>query len=67
MSSNDKSTAIEPDKETEYSILDYNNEWLLEVAEVQLLHEATLQDLLHTGNYAVVHLLEEHNKLLWEQ
>jgi hypothetical protein len=41
--------------------------WLLHIAEVQLLHKATLQDLICTRNYAIDQLLYEHNQLLQEQ
>ena len=41
----------------EHSALDYDNTWSIQVAEMQLLHEATLQDLLRTKNYAVIHLV----------
>ena len=67
MSSNDKSTAIAPGKNAAHSALDYDDAWLLEVAQIQLLHEATLQDLLRTKNQAVSHLLREHNELLRER
>ena len=40
---------------------------LLHIAELQLLHEATLQDLIHTWNYAVDNLLSERNQLLQER
>jgi hypothetical protein len=40
--------------------------WLLHIAEVQLLHEATLQDLIHTWNCTIDHLLYECNQLLQE-
>ncbi len=38
----------------------------LRMSKVAILHEATLQDLLHCGNNAVHHLLWEHNDLLHE-
>lgn len=40
---------------------------LLRVVEIQLLHEATLQDLIRTRNYAVEQLLLERNQLLQER
>ena len=66
MSSNDESTAFVLDQNVEHSALNYDNALLLQVAETQLLHEATLQDLLRTRNYAIEHLLHEQNELLWE-
>ena len=66
MSSNDNSTTFVLDQTTEHSALDYDNTWSIQVAETQLLHEATLQDLLRTKNYAVIHLLQERNELLCE-
>ncbi len=36
----------------------------LHALKVAILHEATLQDLLHCGNDAVHHLLWERNNLL---
>jgi hypothetical protein len=36
-------------------------------SDVALLHEATLQDLLHCSNNAVFHLLWERNDLLRER
>ncbi len=35
--------------------------------KVAILHEATLQDLLHCSNDAVHYLLWEHNNLLCER
>jgi hypothetical protein len=66
MSSDDKSTAIDLDQKAVHTSIHNNNVWLLHVAEVQLLHKATLQDLLHTQNYTIEHLLHEWNELLWE-
>jgi hypothetical protein len=63
MSSNDKLTSIVPDNNT----VCYEDARLLHVAETQLLHEATLQDLLRTWNYAVDKLLYERNQLLQER
>ena len=67
MSSNDNSTTFVLDQTTEHSTLDCDNTWSIQVAETQLLHEATLQDLLRTKNYAVIHLLQERNELLRER
>ena len=41
--------------------------WLLHIVEIQLLHKATLQDLIQTQNYAVKQLLYERNQLLQER
>ena len=41
--------------------------WLLDMARIQILHEATLQDLLQTRNDAVSHILHERNELLCER
>ena len=66
MASNDECSTIVPDNGP--SSLTYNDDaWLLEVARIQVLHEATLQDLLGTTNDAVIHLLHERNELLWER
>ena len=65
MASNDECSTIVPDNGP--SSLTYNDDaWLLEVA-IQVLHEATLQDLLGTRNNTVIHLLHERNELLWER
>ncbi|KAN0128812.1 hypothetical protein V8E53_013399 [Lactarius tabidus] len=67
MSSNNKSTVIVLDKNIAHSTLKYDDAWLLEVAGIQLLHEATLQDLLCTRNYTMYYILWEHNELLRER
>jgi hypothetical protein len=67
MSSNDKSTVIVPENNMAHSALKDDNAWLLEVAKIQLLHKATLQDLLRTKNYAVYRILWERNNLLRER
>ncbi len=38
-----------------------------EIRAIEVLHEATLQDLIKTKNYVILQLLEECNKLLREQ
>ncbi len=38
-----------------------------EIRAIEVLHEATLQDLIKTKNYAILQLLEERNKLLRER
>jgi hypothetical protein len=60
MSSNQKSNAA-------HTTLCNEDVWLLHIAEIQLLHEATLQDLIRTRNYTVDKLLCECNQLLREQ
>ena len=67
MSLNDELTAFVLDQNVEHSALNDDDALLLQVAETQLLHEATLQDLLRTRNYAIEHLLHERNELLQEQ
>ncbi|KAN0125371.1 hypothetical protein V8E53_015561 [Lactarius tabidus] len=39
---------------------------LLHKATIAVIHEATLQDLLHCSNNAFIHILWEHNDLLCE-
>ena len=40
---------------------------LLQIVEIQLLHEATLHNLICTRNYSVDQLLSERNQLLQEE
>jgi hypothetical protein len=62
MSSSDKATVILPNNNV------HNEDaWLLHVAQMQLLHEATLQDLLRTRNYTIDQLLHKRNQLLRER
>jgi hypothetical protein len=67
MSLIEESIALTPHKITAQPPPDNEDAWLLEVAGIQLLYEATLQDLLCTKNYTVYHLLWEHNALLQER
>ena len=60
MSSNKESSTMQ-------TTLHDKDAWLLRVVEIQLLHEATLQDLIRTRNYAVEQLLYERNQLLQER
>ena len=66
MAPESESPTIVPDN-TVYPPLRNNDTWLLEVAKIQVLHEATLQDLLQTRNNVVAHLLHERNELLRER
>ena len=66
MAPKSESSTIVPDS-TVYPPLRDNDTWLLEVAKIQVLHEATLQDLLQTRNDAVTHILHERNELLRER
>jgi hypothetical protein len=67
MQSSTESNAIVPDSNTVQPTLHEDDTQLVCLAEIQLLHEATLQDLLHNRNYAIEQLLYEHNDLLKEQ
>ncbi|KAF8266303.1 hypothetical protein EI94DRAFT_1701842 [Lactarius quietus] len=60
------SDTIMPDNNAVQTHLHKDDTLLLYKAEVELLHEATLQDLLQNRNYAVQQLLYEHNELLRE-
>ncbi|KAF8259480.1 hypothetical protein EI94DRAFT_1904846 [Lactarius quietus] len=66
MSSSAESIAIVPDHDAAKPALHEDDARLVRRAEVQLLHEATLQDLIRNRNYAIKHLLYEHNELLKE-
>jgi hypothetical protein len=67
MSHTEETNAITPDNASSQHLSSKEDNLLLQNAEIYLLHEATLQDLLRTKNYAVQHLLYERNELLREQ
>ncbi|KAF8256581.1 hypothetical protein EI94DRAFT_1710890 [Lactarius quietus] len=67
MSSSTESIAIVPDNNVAKPVLHKDDARLVRRAEIQPLHEATLQDLIHNRNYAVKHLLYERNELLKER
>lgn len=56
MTLDDKPTPIVPDNNTLQSHPHEDDALLQAVAEIRLLHKATLQDLLCTKNYAIQHL-----------
>ena len=66
MASNNESDTVMPDNNP-YSTANNNDTWLLEEAKIQVLHEATLQDLLQMKNDVVIQILHECNELLCER
>jgi hypothetical protein len=67
MSHTEETNAIILDNVSSQHPSNQEDDLLLQNAEIYLLHEATLQDLLHPKNYAVRHLLYKCNELLREQ